>query len=595
MEMSLAADEVAKNAAEAWQTAGMSANQYMENVTGFAAGLIQSLGGNTRKAAEIADMAIIDMSDNANKMGTDIGMLQNAYQGFARQQYQMLDNLKLGYGGTKTEMERLLADASKISGIRYDISNLSDVYSAIHVIQQELGITGTTAEEAASTLTGSFAAVKATLTNLLGGMGGGMDMSGLFDNLMDAFDTFFSDNLTPMIINFFKSIPSLVEGFMKDGFQKAMKNLGNDIGKIAASIVTGLTSMAVKLNAIGPLIIGQIIAGLFEALPEMISSFGEMAQDLAEYFPQLAVVFVEQIPQIISAIVAGLIKSIPALINALGDIIAALVQAIPPMLASLADAFSGLGSQIVTALAPIGNDIVTAFAPAVNQVVTMFTPIAEAIQGAFQELLPSVQNLFDSIGQFASACVGLISTIFAPIGNFLGTIFDAAVDRIKDAFGGVISFLRNIGQQMLAVFRQIASQFADIGRQIVENLKQGFVSAWENLVSAIKQKIDALASLFTGLTNTVSNATSMINGNLNSISNKARYTSGTVSTNLRSTTMSAPAVYSLNAESADNSYSTQSQPVNVNVTLSGSAKAIFDSVRVENEIQQNATGYAALA
>ena len=154
------ADTVKRNAAEAYRTAGMSANQYMELTTSFAASLMQSLGNDTNKAAEISDMAMRDMSDNANKMGTDMERITDAYQGFAKQNYTMLDNLKLGYGGTKTEMERLLADAQKITGIKYDINNLSDVYSAIHVIQGELDITGTTAKEAADTLTGSFSSMK---------------------------------------------------------------------------------------------------------------------------------------------------------------------------------------------------------------------------------------------------------------------------------------------------------------------------------------------------------------------------------------------------------------------------------------------------
>ena len=162
------ADKVKQNAAEAYRTAGMSANEYMELTTSFSASLLQSMAGDTAKAADIADMAMQDMSDNANKMGTSMEDIKNAYQGFAKQNYTMLDNLKLGYGGTKTEMQRLLADAQKITGVKYDINNLSDVYSAIHVIQGELDITGTTAKEAASTISGSFASMKAAFKNVLG-------------------------------------------------------------------------------------------------------------------------------------------------------------------------------------------------------------------------------------------------------------------------------------------------------------------------------------------------------------------------------------------------------------------------------------------
>ena len=164
------ADIVKKNAEEAYRTAGLSANEYMENVTSFSASLLSSLSGDTKEAAKVADMAMVDMSDNANKFGTDMTAIQNAYQGFAKENYTMLDNLKLGYGGTKSEMERLLADAEKFSGVRYDISNLNDVYEAIHVIQDNLGVTGTTAKEASSTFSGSFASMKAAAKNLLGVM-----------------------------------------------------------------------------------------------------------------------------------------------------------------------------------------------------------------------------------------------------------------------------------------------------------------------------------------------------------------------------------------------------------------------------------------
>jgi hypothetical protein len=192
------ADMVIKNAQQAYRTAGLSANQYMETVTSFSASLLQSLGGDTAAAARVSDMAVQDMSDNANKMGTDMGMIMNAYQGFAKQNYTMLDNLKLGYGGTRTEMERLLRDAEAIQraqgkNVRYSINNLDDVYEAIHVIQTEMGITGTTAEEAAKTIWGSFNAFKASWKNLLAGFGTDEDMEALVDNLYETGETLISN------------------------------------------------------------------------------------------------------------------------------------------------------------------------------------------------------------------------------------------------------------------------------------------------------------------------------------------------------------------------------------------------------------------
>ena len=213
-----------ENANKAYKTAGMSANDYMQNVTSFSASLLKSVAGDTDKAAKIADMAMTDMSDNANKMGTDMSMIQSAYQGFAKQNYTMLDNLKLGYGGTKSEMERLLKDAQKISGIKYDISNLNDVYQAIHVIQGELGITGTTAKEASTTIQGSVSAMKSAWQNMLTGIATGNteNMGNLVNNLANSVITAAQNilprvqeiasgivSVLPQIIEQIKNIPSI--------------------------------------------------------------------------------------------------------------------------------------------------------------------------------------------------------------------------------------------------------------------------------------------------------------------------------------------------------------------------------------------------
>ena len=198
------------NAAQAYRTVGLSANEYMEQTTSFAASLLSSVSQDTNAAAQLANMAMVDMADNANKMGTDMQDIQNAYQGFAKQNYTMLDNLKLGYGGTQAEMQRLLNDATKISGVKYDLGNLADMYSAIHIIQQEMDITGTTAREAATTLTGSFAAMKAAAENVMGNWSTGADLTEPLQALADTAQTFLVDNLLPMIGNVLAGIPEIV-------------------------------------------------------------------------------------------------------------------------------------------------------------------------------------------------------------------------------------------------------------------------------------------------------------------------------------------------------------------------------------------------
>ena len=249
------ADKVKGYANEAYKTTGLSANAYMENVTGFSASLLQSLGGDTNKAAETANMAMIDMSDNANKMGTSMESIQMAYQGFAKQNYTMLDNLKLGYGGTKQEMERLLNDAQKLTGIKYDINNLSDVYNAIHAIQENLDITGTTAKEAASTFSGSFESMKAAAQNVLGKLALGENILPSLHALLKTTSTFLFDNFLPMV--------------------------GNIFSGLGLVLTEGISQIASQLfgDAFGSAVYDQIgrVTGIFETFFDMI--FGSMDKE----------------------------------------------------------------------------------------------------------------------------------------------------------------------------------------------------------------------------------------------------------------------------------------------------------------------------
>lgn len=236
---------VKANADAAFQTAGLSANNYMETVTSFSASLLSSLSGDTQKAAQVADMAVVDMSDNANKMGTSMEDIQNAYQGFAKQNYTMLDNLKLGYGGTKEEMQRLLDDASKLSGQEYDISNLSDVYNAVHEIQKSLDITGTTAKEAATTFSGSFNSMKSAAQNLLGNMAIGGDVKTAMSQLVDSAITFAFGNAIPMIQNIFSSLPDVISTAVEKGVP-AIKKAGSELVKGLGSSVMNLLPDSMK-------------------------------------------------------------------------------------------------------------------------------------------------------------------------------------------------------------------------------------------------------------------------------------------------------------------------------------------------------------
>lgn len=321
------ADTVIENSKKAYMTAGIDANKYMEQITSFSASLLQSLGGDTAEAAKVGDMAIQDMADNSNKFGTAIENIQNAYQGFAKQNYTMLDNLKLGYGGTKTEMERLLSDAEKISGVHYDISNLNDVFNAIHVIQEELDVTGTTAKEASTTISGSINSAKSAFSNFLSGAGG-------IEEVISTFTT-------------------------------AGTNISNAIIKMAPQIITGLTSLLNNLiPLIGPLLqavlpaliqgTSTLIMGLVQALPGIIQILMGMLptiiQELANMLPVILTSLIQGLVMIIQALAEQLPTLIPVIIDAILSTIPILIDNLPLFIEAGFKLLGGLIAGILNAL-----------------------------------------------------------------------------------------------------------------------------------------------------------------------------------------------------------------------------------------------------
>ena len=275
------ADKVKKYADEAYKTAGLSANDYMQNVTSFSASLLQSMGGDTEKAADKANMAMVDMSDNANKMGTNMGDIQNAYQGFAKQNYTMLDNLKLGYGGTKEEMSRLLTDATKLTGVKYDINNLSDVYSAIHAVQEQLGITGTTAKESASTFSGSLQSMKSAFSNVLGKLALGQAIEPELKALAETTSTFLFKNFFPMVGNILKGLPMVIGTILKSGFSEVLKNFGVDAGALSKVFKPIETAINKVKSAFSGLI--MVISGGIKSSGELKEFFlGAIPDGLAD-------------------------------------------------------------------------------------------------------------------------------------------------------------------------------------------------------------------------------------------------------------------------------------------------------------------------
>lgn len=381
------ADTVKEYAAQAYRTVGLSANDYMEQTTSFAASLLSSVSQDTNAAAQLANMAMVDMADNANKMGTDMQDIQNAYQGFAKQNYTMLDNLKLGYGGTQAEMQRLLNDATKISGVKYDLGNLADMYSAIHIIQQEMDITGTTAKEAATTLTGSFAAMKAAAENVMGNWSTGADLTEPLQALADTAQTFLVDNLLPMIGNVLAGIPEIVYSLVPEllqtgtellsslaqGFTEGIPEFFSTALPQLLAFTDQLRDNAASFVDAGLNLITQLINGLIAGLPDLIA-----------YVPDIIInicgIINDNMPKILAEGVSIIVQLVVGIVKAVPDLLANWKKILQAVL-SVISAINWLN---------IGKNILTGVA---NGVKSMGTSMLNAFKGGFSSALAWIKSL----------------------------------------------------------------------------------------------------------------------------------------------------------------------------------------------------------
>lgn len=443
------ADVLMGYADRAYQTAGLSANDYMATVTSFSASLLQSLGGDTAAAADYADQAIIDMSDNANKMGTSMEMIQNAYQGFAKQNYTMLDNLKLGYGGTKEEMQRLLDDAEKISGIKYDISSFADVTQAIHVIQTELGITGTTALEASSTIQGSASAMKASWQNLLTGMADPtQNFEQLLQNFISSVGTFLG-NLLPVFTTATQGVLQMVQGL--------------------------LPQIPVLIEQMLPIVIegvSGIIAGLVEVLPQIVNA-------VMEILPQLVTAILNMLPQILEAgiqillsLIQGLTQALPQLIAMLPEIINTIITVLIENLPLIIEAGIQLLIAIVTGLSEAIPQLIDYIPTIIDTLITtLLDNLPLIIDCAIQLLVALINGLIQALPQLVAMTPKIIWTIVTTLIENLPQLLKAGVQLLESVIKGIGSILSKIGE---------------VGKNIVEGLWNGIKNAKDWLLNKIK-------------------------------------------------------------------------------------------------------------
>lgn len=541
------ADKVKGFANEAYKTTGLSANAYMENVTGFSASLLQSLGGDTNKAAETANMAMIDMSDNANKMGTSMESIQLAYQGFAKQNYTMLDNLKLGYGGTKQEMQRLLADAEKLTGVKYDINNLSDVYSAIHAIQENLDITGTTAREAATTFTGSFESMKAAAQNVLGKIAIGENVTPALQSLLETTRTFLFANFFPMIGNILSGLGVvLTEGLSSLASQLFGEAFGNAVFEQVAH-VTGIFDTFFDmifgsmdrqgnidiLNTIGfsdeaatqIVNIAENIRTTFENIGSVIGNVGSIVADFVGGFLGIqdssqnvnllgtAFEFLSNVLKGASSIlkdITGLLKEHPGIVSAVASAVIGLTTAWKTYKAVI----------LATKAIESAKNAIFNISFALSQARAVASGTLTAALAAENAAAVGASGSFGLFNAVMSAnpivlVVGAIAALVAALAWFFTQtetgrqIWSSFVDWIKQAWQGIADFFVNLwsgiseGASNLWVSIQEAASVAWTAittavMAIVQPFINGFMNIWNNISDGLTQIWEGIKMIFQG-------------------------------------------------------------------------------------------------
>lgn len=483
------ADIVMGYAENAYKTAGLSANQYMDTVTSFSASLLQSLDGDTAAAAEKANLAITDMSDNANKMGTTMESIQYAYQGFAKQNYTMLDNLKLGYGGTKEEMQRLLADAEAISGIHYDISNYADVVDAIHVIQTEMGITGTTAKEASTTIEGSLNAAKAAWENLLTGMG---DSNANFDALVENFVSAVStaaENILPRLIEILSGVGNLIvelAPIISEAFPVLIEQILPPLLDAGVQIITALangivTALPSLLEAL-PTIITSIVTALQEMWPTIVAVGSELltmlTDGILQYIPEMLV----RIPDIITNFYNFLAENMPGIIQKgfefLGSLVDGIIGAIPSMVAKLPEVIKAITNYISSALPAIvsgGMDLLK----------SLISGIIKTIPDLIAALPQIIAAIVEGIGALMGSIIDIGKEIVKGIWEGIKAAKDWVVGKVKGFFGDVVD-----GAKSFLGIKSPSRLFRD---QIGKNIGLGVADGIEAAIPSAEEAMQSLS------------------------------------------------------------------------------------------------------
>lgn len=453
-----AIETVMSNANAAFRTAGLSANEYMETVTGFSASLIQSVGGDTQRAAALADQAIIDMADNANKMGSDISSIQTAYSGFSKGNFTMLDNLKLGYGGTKEEMQRLLDKANELQAAQgnytdYSIDSYADIVEAIHVVQEEMGIAGATAREATTTISGSISAFSSAWQNLLTGLGSGKgDIGELVDYLIEAGMTVL-DNVLPVIDRIVETVPEALT-------------------MISGAIVEKLPELLKTAVSLFRTILDALLNLLPELIPVAVQAVTLLADTIIDSLPMI----IDGAVQLVLSLANGIGEALPELIPAAVDMILTIVEGLVENIGEIVEAG-------ITLLMGLTNGLIAALPQLIEE-----APVI--IQSLVDALIENLPLLID-------AAITLIVTLGAALVENLPKLLEAAAEivftiaeGIVDAFAILVEKGKEIVDKVKEGFKEKVDSAKDWGKDLISNFTDGITEKWNNL----KKKVTDVAS-----------------------------------------------------------------------------------------------------
>lgn len=522
-----------KNADKAYKTAGMSANDYMETVTSFAASLKQSTKNET-EAAKSANQIVIDMSDNANKMGTDMTMIQNAYNGFAKQNYTMLDNLKLGYGGTQAEMQRLLKDAEKLSGKKYKLGNFKDMAEAIHVVQTEMGITGTTAKEASTTIEGSVNSAKAAWTNLVSGMSqDNADMDKLINEFIESVGVA-AGNILPRIETALGGVSSLIEKLLPvivdaipDVIENLLPKLLSSGTNIVLTLVQGIAAAIPSLLNV----LNQLFTVLLEKIPEffnriseffsgdgaanimdmLLTVFDNIATGIISNLPiilnslinmiaQILIFLVTQIPSIVSTVVSV----IPAIVDGLLQAIPTLIQAIPPIIAALVNGLLAGIPNIINTGVKLITALVSNMSEIINTLVAVIPEIITNLINAIQDHLPDIIDAgVELIGALVDNLPEIINTIVEAIPPLITALLNGLLDCIPDivdaGFKLITALVGALPQIIITIVKAIPKIITGIIGALINAIPKIITAGVKLLISIIKNLPQIIAKIITAI------------------------------------------------------------------------------------------------